>query len=122
MRRLYLVATAAFWVVFAALWALQSAAPDPPAVATEPTAERAFTLAQIAPHDRATDCWMAIDGQVYDLTPYLPRHPADDEVLLAWCGREASEAYRTKTRGRPHSARADGLLPPYRIGSVASAR
>lgn len=65
---------------------------------------------------------MASDGQVYDLGSYLPGPPADPEVIPAWCGREAGEAYRTKQKGRPHSARADHLLDTYRIGALETPR
>jgi hypothetical protein len=36
------------------------------------------------------------------------------------CGREASEAYATKNKGRPHSAQADVLLARYRVGTLAA--
>ena len=61
---------------------------------------------------------MAIDGVVYDFTAYLPEHPSAPAVIVAWCGREASEAYHTKTRGRPHSSYADRLMPEYRVGRL----
>jgi cytochrome b involved in lipid metabolism len=57
---------------------------------------------------------------VYDFTAYLPGHPADPAVIQPWCGKDASEAYRTKTRGRPHSPYADTLLPRYRIGALTA--
>lgn len=63
---------------------------------------------------------MAIEGKVYDLTAYLPEHPSKPGLILPWCGKEASEAYRTKTRGRTHSARADQLLAKYEVGRVAA--
>lgn len=63
---------------------------------------------------------MGINGQVYDFTAYLPGHPADPAVIQPWCVRDASEAYRTKTRGRPHSPYADTLLPKYRIGALTA--
>jgi cytochrome b involved in lipid metabolism len=58
---------------------------------------------------------------VYDLTAYLPEHPSTPSVIVPWCGREASEVYRTKTRGRPHSPEADQLLSRYRIGVIGAA-
>ena len=66
------------------------------------------------------NCWMAIRGTVYDLSAYLPRHPSPPEIVLPWCGKEATEAYDTKTKGRPHSAYADELLAKYRIGILAA--
>jgi len=62
---------------------------------------------------------MIIAGEVYDFSAYLPKHPSNPRYVLPWCGKEASEAYRTKTTGRSHSSRADQLLPAYRIGRLA---
>lgn len=84
-------------------------------------ADSSYSLAEVARHSAADDCWMAIDGQVYDLSTYLPKHPAKPSVLLSWCGKEASQAYHTKNKGRPHSSSADQLLPKYRIGALGEA-
>ncbi|MFP5461308.1 MAG: cytochrome b5 domain-containing protein [Gammaproteobacteria bacterium] len=93
----------------------QAAAPAPAAPAPAPTR---YTLAEIARHADAKSCWMAIDGVVYDFTAYLPQHPADPQAMLKHCGREASEAFRTKDAGRPHSPYAARLLGTYRIGTL----
>lgn len=122
MRRLFVVSTVAFWLALAGFWSAplwwpaEAAAP----AAAVAAASRSVTLAELARHDRPQDCWMAIDRQVYDFSAYLPQHPADPAVMQAWCGKEASTAYHTKLRGRPHSSYADGLLPQYRIGSLAT--
>lgn len=118
MRRLYIASTVAFWLAVFGFWAADprlAAEAQPPAPAG---AERSWSLADMARHATPEDCWMAIDGVVYDFTAYLPQHPSAPAVIVAWCGREATEAYRTKTRGRPHSAYADQLLPEYRVGRL----
>lgn len=136
LRRWFWTSTALFWLGLAGFWVAPlwlapeqaaSAAPvraaaSAPASANRPAAaEPVYSLAELARHARAEDCWMAIDGAVFDVTAYLPRHPADPALLLAWCGKEASQAYKTKTRGRPHSPYADSLLPAYRIGRLEGA-
>lgn len=130
MRPLVLAATALFWLgVGWFAWAAWRAEP-PSTTATSPASAQAnvgadnrrITPAELARHSRADDCWLAIDGAVFDLSAYGPLHPAEPEVLNAWCGREASQAYRTKGLpggGRPHSVRADAMLPRYRIGTLA---
>lgn len=122
MRRLFIACTVGFWLVVGALWSSVLWWPDTPTAAAPVAAGPRYTAADVARHASADDCWMAIDGQVYDFTAYLPKHPADDALMLAWCGKEASEAYHTKTRGRAHSPRADQLLPSYRVGVLAGAR
>jgi cytochrome b involved in lipid metabolism len=75
-------------------------------------------LAEVAEHPREGDCWVAIDGLVYDITAYLPDHPSEPELILPWCGREATQAWRTKGKGRPHSPRASQLLEKHKIGAL----
>ena len=135
MRKLFLVATSLFWAAVmafavaatsnppAAAPLTPATAPATPSSAQAPAAvkpaEKRFALAEVARHASEADCWMAINGVVYDLTAYLPDHPSRPSVVLPWCGKEATEAYKTKTKGRPHSPGADQLLPTYRIGVLA---
>lgn len=116
MRRLYLSATLAFWLAVAGFWGASLWLPGPEQAAV--AAERTVSLAELARHNKPEDCWMAIRGQVYDLGAYLPQHPSPPEIVLPWCGKEATQAYETKTKGRPHSPYADELLGRYRIGAL----
>ena len=77
-----------------------------------------ITLAVVAQHSTPDDCWIAIEGSVYDVTAYIPQHPTAPEVLYEWCGKEATEGWLDKGGGRPHSSRAAGLLPAYFVGVV----
>lgn len=127
-RRLFIFATGGFWMGVLVFWLFgRDGGPLPAAVqpnaqptmqALAPPAERLWSLAEVAAHAVPEDCWMAIDGQVYDLSAYLPEHPSRPAIILPWCGREASDAYRTKGKGRPHSAEADQLLATYRVGRL----
>ena len=116
MKKLCFAAFIAFWSSIATLLAVQAVATDqtPAAVAGE-----ALSLEQLAAHDREDDCWMAIEGKVYDLTAYLPNHPTPAAILVPWCGREATEGMRTKGYGRDHSPAAWGMLDEYLIGTLA---
>lgn len=119
-RRLFLLATGVFWIGVLVFWlAGRGGEPRPPVPPTTALAARALSLAEVAAHAVPEDCWMAIDGQVYDVSAYLPEHPSRPAIVLPWCGREASEAYRTKGKGRPHSPDADRLLATFRIGRLS---
>lgn len=122
MRKLFYLGTGLFWLAVLAFWAgsrtQQSTAASPAPVRSE----RVISLTEVARHASADDCWMVIDSNVYDLTMYLPEHPSRPSIILPWCGREASEAYHTKTKGRPHSPDANELLAKYRIGSAGTER
>lgn len=126
MRKLFFISTSLFWSAVLAIAYAGQTAPTVAAPATKAetgqaaaAAEQKITLAEVARHATETDCWMAIGGGVYDLSSYLPDHPSRPSLILPWCGKEATEAYKTKTKGRPHSPEADQLLPRYRIGVLA---
>ena len=115
MRQAYLLSTAAFWACIAAM---ATAALLAPGAAPAITPDRVISVEELARHSTPEDCWMAIRGSVYDLTKYLPDHPSRPDVIEPWCGKEATQAYDTKTKGRKHSDAADAMLPSYRIGSL----
>ena len=121
MRRLYLFATVIFWLLITGLWGVARWLPpeEEGVVITASAVNSVISLEELAKHAVPEDCWMAIRGDVYDLSAYLPEHPTRREVVLPWCGKEASEAYNTKSKGRPHSAAADALLASYRTGALA---
>lgn len=120
MRKLYYFSTFIFWLAIMAFWASNlwlPVADESVAVAADQT----ISPADLALHNQPQDCWMAIRGSVYDVSTYLPEHPSRSEITLPWCGKEATMAYETKTKGRPHSPYADELLPRYRIGVFGNA-
>jgi cytochrome b involved in lipid metabolism len=87
--------------------------------AVSPTAvqevrEKTYVLADVATHATAQDCWLAIDGGVYDVTAFIQgkQHPGG-EAILRGCGKDASTMF-----GR-HSERARAMLPDYKIGIVS---
>jgi cytochrome b involved in lipid metabolism len=119
MRRLYLSTTLVFWLLVAAFWAGSFWLP-PAEESVATAADKVIARTELAKHALPDNCWMAIRGVVYDVSAYLPAHPSRPDLVLPWCGKEATEAYATKTKGRPHSAYADELLAKYRIGALAT--
>lgn len=69
-----------------------------------------FTLADVAQHNSASSCWLAIDGNVYDVTSFIPNHPGG-QAILQGCGKDVSALY-----AQIHDDRARALLPQYKIG------
>ena len=121
MKRFMFACFVAFWSSVLSIWAYAAlaAGSDDGTSTGAADADRTISRDELARHATPEDCWMAIDGVVYDFTDYLPQHPAPPVVMTTWCGREATEPYRTKGYGRPHSPAADALLPAYRVGRLA---
>jgi len=121
MKRLAWSGFIAFWTATITLLVVGILAPERKAVTTEhsgsePEGPRVITAAELAEHATEDDCWMAIRGNVYDVTEYIPLHPTPAEVMVEWCGKEATEAYETKGYGSPHSDSADEMLEEYLVG------
>ena len=51
------------------------------------------TQEELACHSRESDCWIAIHGQVYNVTPYLDFHPGGREELMRAAGKEATDLF-----------------------------
>lgn len=140
MKKTILAATIAFWCVMIGAVIAGTVAP-PPSAATAVTTQLAqslaiqdtkitsaakppapagtgHTLTEVARHAAPKDCWMAIHGKVYDFSAYITQHPSAPEVMTRHCGKEATRAFDTKDRGRPHGDYAKGLLAKYELGAL----
>jgi len=81
-----------------------------------------YTLDQVAEHDNKSDCWLAIDGKVYDVTPFIESglHPGGEQILLG-CGKDATDLYNDRPNGSgSHSNRARGMLDNYEVGTLSN--
>jgi cytochrome b involved in lipid metabolism len=59
--------------------------------------ETGYILDEVIQHNTAEDCWMVIDGKVYDVTRIIASHP-EDKALLENCGKDATELYETRSK------------------------
>lgn len=80
--------------------------------------EQIYTLEEVAQHAIADDCWMVIDGDVYDVTSYGATHPGGDEIYRG-CGIDATDYFNDIEGGKGHSTAADAIKENYSIGTLA---
>lgn len=96
--------------------------PMPKPVNTNANASMTYTLENISEHNNKDSCWFAIDGKVYDVTPFVASgfHPGKDAILEG-CGKDATELFNTRPMGSgtSHSEKARKNLPKYQIGELA---
>ena len=45
-----------------------------------------ITLAECQDHMSDKDCWLVIEGKVYDVTPFLDEHPGGFDTLVSNSG------------------------------------
>jgi cytochrome b involved in lipid metabolism len=44
-------------------------------------------------HNKLDDAWSAINGKVYNITPYLPYHPGGEKELMRAAGRDGTKLF-----------------------------
>lgn len=45
-----------------------------------------ISQAELEKHNQPEDCWIALHGNVYDVTKFLPEHPGGAEVISCLAG------------------------------------
>lgn len=118
VKRFLYSAFIAFWSSVATIIILAALSPENEKSA--PKNARVISARELARHNTAGDCWMAIEGKVYDFTAYIPKHPTAPSVVTQWCGKDATKAFNTKGYGQPHSPPARAMLPRYLVGNPAA--
>ena len=85
---------------------------------TTATTSTSYTLADVSQHSSSSDCWMVIEGNVYDVSSYISQHPGRDSILQG-CGIDATDLFTGKSRlGKLHSSAARALLKNLLIGTL----
>ncbi|XP_030507547.1 cytochrome b5 [Cannabis sativa] len=75
---------------------------------------KVFTLAQVSEHSTPKDCWLIINGKVYDVTKFMEDHPGGDEVLLSATGKDATDDFEDVG----HSDSARDMMNEYYVGEI----
>ncbi|XP_010509977.1 PREDICTED: cytochrome b5 [Camelina sativa] len=73
-----------------------------------------FTLSQVSEHNQPQDCWLVINGKVYNVTKFLEDHPGGDDVLLSSTGKDATDDFEDV--GHSESARL--MMEQYYVGEI----
>ena len=93
-----------------------AAAPTPTAATPTPSATQAgYTMADVKKANTPAKCWSAIDGNVYDLTKWIPKHPGGTTVIRAICGKDGTSAFEGQHANQGKPARE---LSAYYIGKL----
>lgn len=99
--------------------ATPSPTPTPTPTPTEELASEpevvGYTLAQVAQKNSAAECWVAIDGGVYDLTQWIRSHPGGQGAITQLCGTDGTAQFLGKHGGQ---SRPSSTLDGYLIGPL----
>ncbi len=79
------------------------------------TTGQTYSMDQVAAAKNAQKCWTAIGGKVYDLTPFINRHPGGPAKILSLCGKDGTADF-TKQHGS--TKKAQDTLKALEIGML----
>jgi cytochrome b involved in lipid metabolism len=100
---------------------VQTATTTPVAATSTPAAAdtqapASYTLAQVETHNTSKSCWATINGNVYDLTTWISRHPGGAARILSICGKDGTPYFMGQHGSDPT---AQAQLATFKIGTLA---
>ena len=97
--------------------ATQSPSPTKTATPSPTIALTKLTLEEVKKHDSGTSCWSIVDGNVFDLTNWIPKHPGGPAVIRAICGKDGTSAFEGQHAGQGRPA---NQLSNYLLGKLGA--
>ena len=82
----------------------------------EPTTDTlSYSLEEVANHASENDCWMAVDGSVYDVTEAIAAedHDGGQSAIISGCGKNSTLAFDSI-----HGKKAKEELEDFFIGTL----
>ncbi len=73
-----------------------------------------ITWSEIAKHNNVNDCWLVVDGSIYDVTEWVSLHPGG-QVIATLAGEDASIMIHSA-----HLTDLGDMLEQYKIGEVTT--
>jgi len=71
-----------------------------------------YKMEEIKEHNKQDDLWLLINGKVYDVTKFIPRHPGGDRIYLG-AGKDATKLFNSL-----HSKHAKTIMKKFLIGTL----
>ena len=87
-------------------------------MSTEEEQVKVFEFDEVAKHTTHDDCWVIINGKVYNVSSYIDEHPGGEEVILDVAGSDATEAFDDIG----HSDEAHEILEKLYLGNLKGAK
>ncbi len=84
--------------------AAQAVAPSPsatpaPSATPSPSATvkpAAYTMDEVKKRNTVSACWSVIDGNIYDLTKWIPIHRGGAQAITFLCGKDGTSAFKAQ--------------------------
>jgi len=50
-------------------------------------------MEEVAKHKTDKDCWVVVNGQVLNATPFLDKHPGGKAAIMLYAGKDATAEF-----------------------------
>ncbi|KIK68935.1 hypothetical protein GYMLUDRAFT_34953 [Collybiopsis luxurians FD-317 M1] len=70
-----------------------SSAPAPESKGDSSAQGKVYTMEEVAKHKDKKDVWVVVNGEVLDVTEFLPDHPGGEKAIMLYAGRDATEEF-----------------------------
>lgn len=80
-----------------------------------------LTEAEVAKHNTENDCWVIVNGSVYDVTSFIGQHPGGASAITQACGSDGTGIFQgTQSNGRRggHSSSEQDQLDSFKVGDL----
>jgi cytochrome b involved in lipid metabolism len=81
------------------------------------SSEQLYTLDQVVENNNKDSCWTIIDGNVYNITSYVPNHPGGESEILQICGKDGTNLFNKPSEHI--SGGAKNILESFKIGTIS---
>ena len=82
------------------------------------TSDKTYTWDEIMKHNNEKDCWIVLQGNVVDITDWLPLHPGGSDTISQMATRDVTNMYQAVQAHTKAGGRADNEWKKRIIGKV----
>ena len=86
---------------------------EAPSSKSSSSSSKEIGFAELCRHGAVDDLWLAIDGIVYDVTPFMDDHPGGGDIMLSAAGKDGTDDFEDVG----HSPHARELLKRFKVGT-----
>ena len=86
----------------------------PSSTPTPTTTKASYTMEDVKKKNTSAACWTVIDGNIYDLTKWIPVHRGGPQAITFLCGKDGTSSFKAQHEGAstPMSALANYFIGP----------
>lgn len=55
--------------------------------------QKEYDMSEVSKHNTEADCWVVVNGEVLNATPFLDKHPGGRQAILLYAGKDATEEF-----------------------------